>query len=424
MTTSIKGESLLQKKARLSNFELLRIVAMLGIVIYHLVLHHIDYNRFALDLPEVGPQFGHLEVIQVFYSLGQIGNTLFILITGYFLIEKPVVNLQRPGIKLLNRSYMAALILLGIAYLGSRYQLPFSSESNPNMALTGWWFVGYYLFVIILAKFVLNDFLQKLSKRDYLTFIFVLVLLLSFFEVFKVLQNLKIENLVIGIVVYAIGGFIKLYNPFQGLRLLTIFLVIASFILIQVIEFKVNYSVLLRIFHSNPPRVSHFSETPFVNVLWSLSVIYLIVSLAIFELFRRLPLRNCWVINQLSSATFTVYLFHESFFFRQLYLKGLPLPNQVGLLSQASTKVVKKGEPGGEFQKLVDPDNWLPLSDFLNISQVFQERGTLVGVSYILILALVIFVIGVILDVIIRLVNRGIQCLFYRDFEQLKKQIL
>lgn len=83
---------------RESNFELLRIVAMLGIIMYHLVLHYIDYSRFALVNLDKGSNYYHLETIQIIYTFGQIGNTLFILITGYFLIKKSTVNVVKPGV--------------------------------------------------------------------------------------------------------------------------------------------------------------------------------------------------------------------------------------------------------------------------------------------------------------------------------------
>lgn len=412
------------QKQRMSNFELLRIIAMMGIIIYHLVSHHMNFDRFALIDAEVGPRFGNLEAIQLFYSFGQISNTLFILITGYFLVDKLEINVLKPSLKLLNRSYMSAIILLGIAYLFNRYQMPITSYSDIDMSMKGWWFIGYYLFIIVFARVFLNHFLLKLNKKEYLTFIVVAIVLLNFIEFLTIMKNLKIDHMVFGIVVYAIGGFIRRYQPFEKIRIFSVILLIVGIMLIEIVQYKVD---LTRIIRGVTPFAEHqnaFTDTPFTDVLWSPNVVILLCSLAIFELFRRLPLGSNRLINWLSKPVFTVYLFHESWFFRDLKFQGLPLPNRLGILKAPSTLVVQHKEQLSQIEELTNPERWLKLPDFLNISQVIQERGMGIGIAYLLGLTLSIFLLGVLFDLVIRLVNRLIRILFYRDFEHLKQSVL
>lgn len=312
------------KKKRESNFELLRIVAMLGIIAYHLVMHHMDYNRFALVNPEVGSNFYHLETIQIIYTFGQIGNTLFILITGYFLIGKKNINVVKPGIKLLNRSYLLAIILLGLSFVFDRFNMPVSSNSNIHMALNGWWFIGYYIFIIVFAKYVLNDFLAGLTKRNYLNFLLVVTLLLSFTEFFNILTNLKVQNFAIGILVYSIGGFIRLYDPLKDVKATTLIICILAFFFIQVIQYKVNLNISMRDFYKDPSM--QFARSPFTNVLRSPSIIFTLCSVSIFELVSRLKLGNNKLINTISATTFTVYLLHESSFLEGSNLKEFRYP--------------------------------------------------------------------------------------------------
>lgn len=98
---------------------------MLGIIMYHIVRYHIDYNRFALVSPDTGSNFYHLEVIQLFYTFGQLGNTLFIFITGYFLIIKKEINVIKAGGNSLLRAYLVAIVLLVASHL-----FVYSSNSN------------------------------------------------------------------------------------------------------------------------------------------------------------------------------------------------------------------------------------------------------------------------------------------------------
>jgi hypothetical protein len=406
---------------RKSNFELLRILAMLGIIMYHLVMHHTDYNRFALVHPENGSNFYHLDIIQIIYTFGQIGNTLFILITGYFLIKKSTINVVKPGAKLLNRSYLLAVVLLCLAYLFGRFHMPISTNINMHMALNGWWFIGYYIFIIVFAKFFLNDYLNSLDKKSYLNFIIILVILLSFMEFFNVLVNLKIQNFVIGISVYAIGGFIRLYNPLKNIRVLTLIFFIMVFMLIQVIQYKLNLNINIRQFYQNGNSV--FVNSPFNNVLWSPSVLFLICSVLIFELFSRMKIGSISIINKLSAATFTVYLFHESTFFRGLHLKGNPLPNRLGLLKTVSTKVIADDPMQELIIPLDNPESWIPLKDFLNISQVFQDRGVKLGILYIVVLTLGIFIMGLLFEGVLLFINLLFKKIFYKDLKKLSKNL-
>lgn len=76
------------KKQRSSNFELLRIVAMFMIVLYHIYIHCISGQ-----LTDGGtglfttPQFSKkLTILALIAPMGMIGNHIFILISGYFIL--------------------------------------------------------------------------------------------------------------------------------------------------------------------------------------------------------------------------------------------------------------------------------------------------------------------------------------------------
>lgn len=96
-------------KLRLSNFELIRIVAMLMIVGAHYLGHGVlrvrtsdAYNTFMQgDLIN--------QMISVLYSPGgKTGVALFFMITGYFLCNKKELISQK---KLVSQSFFYALLL-------------------------------------------------------------------------------------------------------------------------------------------------------------------------------------------------------------------------------------------------------------------------------------------------------------------------
>lgn len=77
------------KKIRSSNIELLRIVAMLMIILFHVVSHCLS-----AQLPQSEEYFNKpilyksLIIPQIIASFGTVGNDVFILITGYFMANR------------------------------------------------------------------------------------------------------------------------------------------------------------------------------------------------------------------------------------------------------------------------------------------------------------------------------------------------
>lgn len=68
----------MEKKERKSNFEILRILAMVLIISYHFVFHS-NYNYGAIN--------AHDFILRTFWLFGEIGVNLFMLISGYFMVH-------------------------------------------------------------------------------------------------------------------------------------------------------------------------------------------------------------------------------------------------------------------------------------------------------------------------------------------------
>lgn len=230
------------------------------------------------------------------------------------------------------------------------------------------------------------------------------------------------DNLAIGIVVYSVGAFIGLYQPLKKVRVRSLFLFLVVFFLIQVIQYKVNLQMVTQDF-VNKKAINVFYPDPFTNTLWPPSILFLMCSVTIFELFRRFKIGSIPLINRISASVFTVYLFHESDFFREMLVKGMTLPNRLGILKNPGNIIIKGGSEKGTALPLTDPETWLELPDFLNISQVFQERGVKLAVLYMFLLTLSIFVIGLLLDWVIQLLNWGFAKLFKKDLTGLQHQL-
>ncbi len=101
--------------ARQSNFELLRITAMLLIILFHLV-YHVALPQLAGSGEFTTVAFAkRLLLFQGISTFGFIGNSIFILISGYFLIDKKI-NLQKQITKILSSLVFGVCFLILLSF--------------------------------------------------------------------------------------------------------------------------------------------------------------------------------------------------------------------------------------------------------------------------------------------------------------------
>lgn len=318
----------MQKKGRASNIELLRVVAMFLIIIYHIVYHTVGQQlsdpesvRFmhngVFNYPFFYPQ---LLIPEAIMPLGIVGNVIFILISGYFMIEKGKEIALGPVAKklLLQLGFAAVLLVIGtpLVYLlmGSRLIRMVGITRFNGMS----WFVGYYFLVIVIAALFLNQFLRKLPKKTYITFLLIIFGIMEFGWSSDLLEDLAsgLEVLIGGVFFYSLGAFIRLYDPFGKLRTWVFpTLIAATYILILISSFNKTQT------EADLYSLAD-SEDPFYHTLTvysNTSIVVVIIGVCVFELFRRISIPENRGINYLGKCTFMIYLIHDNRFFYSLW---------------------------------------------------------------------------------------------------------
>ena len=319
-------ESLTEKsQVRSSNFELLRILAMLMIIIFHIVFHCVKPQITDADsIARMGNGFfNHPVVYKKFYILytiipfGKIGVAVFVLISGYFLVKKgSQVDITKIAKKLLLQLGFASLVLVfasaflyrcvwqGEQYIGMRTMLHFNTNS---------WFVGYYFLLVLMGFLFLNKFLMSLNSKNYCTFLIIFFALSQFSWTGDMAETLAtgVRVLLSGICLYALGGYIRRYNPFEKYRLWLLLLVIAlSYVVIYVSCYNNMVQKIEDYLRSGSKGTFYQSF-----LVWGdYTIVVIILSVAIFEIFRRLKMPDNRVINFFASGTFMVYLLHDNRF--------------------------------------------------------------------------------------------------------------
>ena len=155
------------EKQRKSNFELLRIFAMMLIILHHYALHG---GLSSIDGYGVNKYIGIICLIG-----GKLAVNLFVLISGYFLIESEFK--VKKVLKLILQAYCYSVAF----FIG--YVLLKGNVSGDIMKLTmfpftskAYWFLLPYICVYVLSPFI-NKLIKSISQKELLILIGILVFL-------------------------------------------------------------------------------------------------------------------------------------------------------------------------------------------------------------------------------------------------------
>lgn len=296
-------------KPRQSNFELIRIFAMLMIIGSHYVAHGILKVR----TPEVHSIFlsGEMinRIISVLYSPGgDIGVALFFMITGYFLANRKDLVSQK---KVVCQSFFYSSLLtvttvvIVVFHLSSQIgggsifimiknlPIPISSSS--------WWFVSTYALVVLLAP-LLNRLIENTNNKGVLLLVIYFGVLYEFWGF-----GTAYYNIIRAPFYYLAGAFIRKRNISINKcyhRYIALFVFGSMWFLYSATRFF---------------QIEYFMHKAFVFLSYSLmSGIFIpICSISLFLFLASFNFSNSF-INKIASTTFGIYLLHDSIIGRKL----------------------------------------------------------------------------------------------------------
>lgn len=302
------SNSLSNSNKRQSNFELLRIIAMLMIIGHHFAVH----TGFTFSENIITPERAYLQLISMG---GKLGIDLFILISGYFLIKSTKLKVSKILKLWLSLLFYAVIIYL---YFLFTHKVPgFDREYFLNcifpVAFSQWGFMSKYFVMFLLSPFI-NAALNNLDKKTYRN---LLILFFILWSVVPTLFNLRTgfhvnyeaSDLIWFIYVYAIASFIRLYHNDLSHKasfyfLLFLIFAFASFLLFILFD---HFGYQTESFGS---QVSDYFTPQYLTIFPS--------AVSLFLFFKSLNIKYSKFINILASATFGVYLIHDNFLTRSI----------------------------------------------------------------------------------------------------------
>lgn len=250
----------------------------------------------------------------VVYALsfgGKIGVNIFVLITGYFLVTAKfkIASLLRTILEVLFYSIIIYFIYLFIFsnYIPSGYEI---RAYLPN--LTGlYWFATTYIGLYALSP-IFNAVISKAKQSGTNVILSIGFILLCVIPTF-ITYNPFFSNLLWFCYMYVIGGYIKLYLPFQ-----TKTSIANPTSLIKKVGTNTSIFICLAFLLGSAEIIYLFQikgfDTPisprYFMSEWSLPTVLL--SIALFLAFNKLKPMSSKVINLIASTTFGVYLIHDN----------------------------------------------------------------------------------------------------------------
>lgn len=285
---------------RQSNFELLRIIAMLMILVLHAGTHgiqkYVNVSEHFTDYNEI--------IYYILRSLSIVAVSVYVIIGAYFLSSsaaKPKKLLKM----FLETSLFSVAIYLLIVLFG---YVDFDSSTflkKVFATLCGeYWFVTIYFVLLIFSPY-LNKLMDAISKKEHLSLVAIMFTLFCLWQFFHNYNLIGVSNgygLIYFIFLYILGGYIKKYGfILKDFSTKTYLAVYFLFALINV--WLVHESVL-----KNESVWKWFAYN---------SPIVLLMTYCVFQTFKNIEIR-LRIINLISRYVFGIYLIHEHPTFRPI----------------------------------------------------------------------------------------------------------
>lgn len=288
------------KKDRLSNFELIRIVAMCFIVISHYAQHGL--------LPMIESKTTIVQFLTMYFqTLGAIGVTLFVLLTGYFMIDKSFNLKHFFSIALETLFYSWGIFFIFALFFKDYIILsPKIIYQSILPILTGqYWFVTAYLLLYLAIPFLnklFNILDKKTLSRYLLLFIFLWFVIPLLGYKIKIVGS-NFDNLVC---LYFIGAYIKRYGLSffeKRVNALSVIFISESIICLYQLVFIV---------------IHFFNNAWFLHLSGVNSIFTVFTAVAVFMLLKNLKIDYSPIINYFASSAFAVYLITENICMRKV----------------------------------------------------------------------------------------------------------
>lgn len=187
-------------KERVSNIEVLRIIAMLMIILHHYTVYGGTDKLYLLS----NGYFFNVFLLQI-ATLGELGVNVFVLILGYYSVKgsfsiKKILKLE---IQVVFYS------VIGYLLLGHGFSIKEFIQNCMPVLFNKYWFFSVYMIIYMISPFI-NAALNAMSRRVHFYICTIMFLFWSVIPSFT-LQNMYVNEVLWFLTLYIIAAYIRLY---------------------------------------------------------------------------------------------------------------------------------------------------------------------------------------------------------------------
>lgn len=291
---------------RQSNMELLRIVSMMMIILHH----YADHGGFVFENGEITFNRIFLQFVHLF---GKIGICLFVLISGYFLVESAFT--WKKVVKLILEVQFYCLLSFGftVAIGTTEFTVRRAFMSLFPVSTSLYWFVTTYMVLYILSPY-LNIMIRHLTKGQHLRLIGFLVLIWSLIPTFLQL-DICYSQLGWFVLLYLSAAYVRLHAQewwivkFGKLRwfLLAFGLIFLTVLVLDYFEYAIPEFAVDMEYFGGQNKITTY-----------------LCALLGFMSFVNMQVKPSRLINTVAASTFGIYLIHDNpFISRELWTEWI-----------------------------------------------------------------------------------------------------
>ena len=237
---------------------------------------------------------------QFIFMGGSLGNNIFVLISGYFLIKSNGIKINKI-FALWLKVFFYSVLIFAVFTLSGFHAFSWKEAISSLLPITrgNWWFASAY-FVLYLIHPYLNTLLRRFSRDEYKKFLIMMFLYWSIIPTFLITSFCG-SSLVDFMCLYSLAGYVRLWAKDFGNK---------KFICYGIGFIALNFlSAILFDFVGIKIPVFGKGAMYFYGMMKPFT---LFATFCLLCGFSGLKIKNNKLINILASATFGVYLIHDS----------------------------------------------------------------------------------------------------------------
>lgn len=295
-------------KIRKSNFEIMRIISMLFIIIWHIIL----YGKYLHSAS--GSTLVYIKII-LFLCVVHVNS--FVILTGYFQ-SKSKFKLSKAlslVFQCIFYSFVIYIVMIKLGIITDYNKVSILKHLLPS-TIGDYWFMAFYLVLYIFSDYI-NKFVDNLSKGEFKTFLIIGFIVLSIINSISggsIVENTG-YNFYHFIYLYMIGAYLRKYPLNKSYHFKNMSksgyacLMLFGYFALAAIGFLVSWTAN-NIFGYDS-FITEISNRVFYSEYNYASPIIVLQTICYFEFFKTIDFKNKH-INFISKYVLGVYLLHDN----------------------------------------------------------------------------------------------------------------